>query len=128
MAEALCILIADDQWRARQSLKALLATKFQSLRILEAQNGVEAVKCVKEWLPDIVFMDARMPDLDGIEATRVIKRETPLVRVIVLSMFPEHQAAALEAGADAFMCKSEPPEGLLAALSAMTDSTDAEEP
>jgi DNA-binding NarL/FixJ family response regulator len=121
MAKALRILIVDDQRRTRHSLKALLATKFQFIRMLEAENGVETVKCVKEWLPDIILMDARMPDLDGIEATREIKRQTPSVKVIVLSMFAEYQASALAAGADAFISKGEPPERLLAALSVMVD-------
>ena len=121
MAGALRILIVDDQRRARQSLKALLDTKFQLTQILEAENGVEAVKYVKEWLPDIVLMDARMPHGDGIEATRAIKQQSPNVKVIVLSMFAEYQAAALEAGADAFISKGEPPEHLLAVLSAMAN-------
>jgi len=119
MAEELCILIVDDQRRTRQSLKALLATKSQFIRILEAESGAEAAKCANEWLPDLVLMDARMPVMDGIEATRAIKRQSPGVKVIVLSMFMEYQTAALEAGADAFICKGEPPERLLAALSAM---------
>jgi DNA-binding NarL/FixJ family response regulator len=120
VARALRILIVDDQRRTRQSLKALLATKFQCMRMLEAENGVEALKYMNEWLlPDIVLMDARMPDLDGIEATRAIKRQAPRVKVIVLSMYVEYQVAALEAGADAFISKGEPPERLLAALCAM---------
>ena len=121
MANVLLILIADDQRRTRQSLKALLATKFQFIRIIEAKNGVEAVKCVEEWLPEIVLMDARMPVLDGIEATRTIKHQMPDVKVIVLSMFAEYHAAALAAGADVFISKGEPPERLLAVLCEIVD-------
>ncbi len=116
MTEALRILIVDDQPRTRQSLKALLMTEFPLAIMLEAENGAEAIKSVEALLPGIVLMDARMPEVDGIEATRAIKRRTPHVKVIVLSMFAEYQAAALEAGADAFIGKGEPLEHLLAVL------------
>jgi DNA-binding NarL/FixJ family response regulator len=116
MAEALRMLIVDDQRRTRQSLRALLAAEFPLIRMLEAESGFEALKRVEDWSPDIVIMDARMPDLDGIEVTRAIKRQTPHVKVIVLSMFAEYHAASLEAGADAFISKGDPPERLLAVL------------
>jgi CheY-like chemotaxis protein len=116
MAEALRMLIVDDQRRTRQSLRALLAAEFPLIRMLEAESGFEALKRVEDWSPDIVIMDARMPDLDGIEVTRTIKRQTPHVKVIVLSMFAEYHAASLEAGADAFISKGDPPERLLAVL------------
>ncbi len=117
MAKALRILIVDDQPRTRQSLKALLATKFQPIEMHEAVNGLEAIQCVEEWRPHIALIDARMPELDGIEATRIIKRQAPHIKVIVLSMYAEYQAAALAAGADAFISKDEQPERLLAAIS-----------
>lgn len=123
MPKALRILIVDDQRRARQSLQALLATKFCLIEMHEATNGVEAVKGVEEWLPDIVLMDARMPELDGIEATRLIKKRMPHLTVIVLSMYAEYESAALMAGADVFISKGEPPEQLLAALAAAAGST-----
>jgi DNA-binding NarL/FixJ family response regulator len=116
MAEALRMLIVDDQRRTRQSLRALLAAEFPLIRMLEAESGFEALKRVEDWSPDIVIMDARMPDLHGIEVTRAIKRQTPHVKVIVLSMFAEYHAASLEAGADAFISKGDPPERLLAVL------------
>jgi YesN/AraC family two-component response regulator len=121
MAKDLRILIVDDQRHTRQSLKALIGTKFQFIEMFEAENGVGAVKCAEEWVPDIVLMDARMPDMDGIEATRVIKQQKSDVKVIVLSMFAEYEAAALEAGADTFISKGKPPEDLLAALSVIVD-------
>jgi DNA-binding NarL/FixJ family response regulator len=123
MVKAIRILIVDDQRRTRQSLKALLATNFQPMEMREAANGVEAIRCAEDWKPHIVLMDARMPELDGIEATRIIKTKTPEVRVIVLSMYAEYQAAALAAGADAFVSKGEPPEQLLAALTAAASSS-----
>ncbi len=124
MVKALRILIVDDQRRTRQSLKALLATKFPLIELHEAVNGVEAIHCVEDCQPNIVLMDARMPELDGIEATRIIKTKLPHIQVIVLSLYAEYQAAALAAGAAAFISKGEPPERLLAALTAAASSTE----
>ena len=122
MPEFLSLLIVDDQRRARQSLRALLVARFPSIETREAENGLDAVKRATEWRPDIVLMDARMPVLDGIEAMRVIKRQTPQVKVIVLSLFAEYRAAAVEAGADAFINKGDPPGRLLTLLSEILDS------
>lgn len=108
------ILICDDEPRARQALKALLLTREitcqdeSSSRIHvagEARDGYEAVQLVKTILPEVVVIDACMPGLDGLEATHFIKRNWPEVRVIVLTMYPEQRAAALAAGADAFLLK-----------------------
>jgi CheY-like chemotaxis protein len=122
MPKALRILIVDDQQRARHSLIALLATRFQLAETCEAANGMEAVRCVEECKPDIVLMDARMPEMDGIEATRIIKTKSTDTRVIVLSMYLEYQEAALAAGADAFISKGDPPEQLLEALTRASSS------
>lgn len=113
------ILIADDQPRARQSLKALLATWPTVDWVREACNGQEAVLSVAEATPDVVVMDARMPDMDGLQATRVIKQRWPQVMVVVWSMYPEYEAEARLAGADAFVAKGEPPLQLLARIAAV---------
>ena len=123
MPKALRILIVDDQQRARRSLMALLATRFQLADTCEAASGMEAVRCVEECKPDIVLMDARMPEMDGIEATRIIKTKSEHTLVIVLSMYLEYQEAALEAGADVFITKGDPPERLLEALTKASSTT-----
>ena len=123
MVKAIRILIVDDQRRARQSLKALLATRFQLIDTCEAANGIEAIRCLEECQPNLILMDARMPEMDGIEATRLIKTKSAHVPVIVLSMYTEYRAAALAAGADAFIGKGEPPERLLAAVGVMASLT-----
>ena len=110
------VLIVDDQPRARQSLKALLGTWSIVKTIREAANGKEALALVEESPPDLALMDIRMPEMDGLEATRRIKAKWPQVKIIVLSVYAEHEAEALSAGADAFVCKCEPPEALLKAL------------
>ncbi len=116
MLKKLRILIADDQGHARRSLRALLATRFKLVDTYEAVNGIEAVRCVEECNPDVGLIDARMPEMDGIEATRIIRTKCAQVPVIVLSMYNEYRAAALAAGANAFLLKGEPPEQLLSVL------------
>jgi DNA-binding NarL/FixJ family response regulator len=113
------ILIADNQPRARQSLKALLATWPEVDQVREASSGRDAVLSVEEEVPDVVVMDARMPDMDGIEATRLIKERWPLVKVVVWSIYPEFEADAQTAGADAFVTKGMPPEQLLARIASV---------
>jgi len=116
MAGHMQILIVDDQPRARQSLKALLTTWTQVKEIREAASGQEALHLVEESRPDVVLMDARMPEMDGLEATWLIKARWPQVKIIVLSMYADYRTEALAAGADAFVSKGEPPEQLLATL------------
>lgn len=109
MVERRRILIVDDQARARSSLRVLVNAWLQT-RASEAATGAEAVRQVEELHPDVVLMDARMPEMDGIEATRLIKARWPEVHVIVLSLYPEYRSQALAAGAEAFIGKGEPPE------------------
>lgn len=73
-----------------------------------------------EFGPDVVVTDVRVPEMDGLEVTRVVKARRPQVKVIVLSLYMEHRNEALAAGADAFITKGEAPEKLLAILSAVT--------
>ena len=119
MVEPIRVLIVDDQPRARKSLKALLSTWPRAGEICEAGNGREAVQLVREFQPDVVLMDVRMPEMDGLEATVQIKAFWPQVKVVVLSMYPEYRGEALAAGADAFVGKEEAPDSLFDLLSAV---------
>jgi DNA-binding NarL/FixJ family response regulator len=116
MSQSLRILIVDDQPHARRSLKALLAAKFELTDVSEAVDGTDALCCVEQTRPDIVLIDVQMPNLDGLAAARLIKDVQPEIKVIVLSMYREYRAAAMSAGADAFVSKGEPPEVLLRTL------------
>jgi CheY-like chemotaxis protein len=107
LVKPLRVLIVDDQPRARQSLKTLLATWRRAKDVREAANGQQAVQLVEESQPDIVLMDARMPEMDGLQATRLIKARWPHVKVILLSMYADYKDDALAAGADAFIGKGE---------------------
>jgi DNA-binding NarL/FixJ family response regulator len=110
------VLIADDQRPTRRGLKALLAHSPQVEVIGEAGDGQQSVNLVAARHPDVVLMDAQMPVMDGLEATRHIKSRWPEVRVVVLTMHPQYRAEAQAAGADAFLLKGCPTEALRTAM------------
>jgi CheY-like chemotaxis protein len=110
------LLIADDRLRSRKGLRALLATQPAIEIAGEATDGWEALRLVEACRPDVVLMDVRMPAMDGLQATQLIKARWPSVKVIILTMYPAHQAEALAAGADAFLVKGCPAEKLLATI------------
>ncbi len=116
------LLIVDDQLRTRESIKALLSAGFSLSDVREARDGIEALNAVEQSLPDLIVMDARLAAMDGIVATRLVKSKYPQVKVIVLSMYSGYRAAALDAGADAFITKQEPLELLLATYRALAKS------
>ena len=110
------VLIADDRRPTRQGLRALLAFMPDVEWVGEAANGLDAVKLVADRQPDVVLMDVHMPVMDGLEATRRIKSQRPEVKVIILTMYAEYQDEALAAGADIFLIKGGPSEGLRSAI------------
>ena len=122
MSEPIRILVVDDQPRARQSLKTLLATCPQVKEVREAALAREAVRLIQESQPDVVLMDVQMPEMNGLQATRLVKAQWPQVKVIILTLYAEYAAEARAAGADAFICKGEPAGKLLTTL--ITVATD----
>jgi DNA-binding NarL/FixJ family response regulator len=113
MNQHICVLIADDRPASLNGLRALLATQPTIDIVGEASDGQEAIQLVEHCQPDVVLMDVCMPLIDGLEATRIIKDRWPEVKVVVLTMYPSHQAEAFAAGADAFLVKGCPAEDLL---------------
>jgi len=112
------VLIADDQAMVRSGLRMILESESDLEVIDEAENGRHAVRVAKRERPDVVLMDVRMPEMDGLEATRQISSEAPGVRVIVLTTFDidEYVYGALRAGASGFLLKDAPADDLIAAI------------
>ena len=112
------VLIVDDDDLMRAGLKAVLSSDDTVLVIGEASNGRAAVQQVRELTPDVVLMDVRMPDLDGIAATREVVAASPEAKVVILTTFEqdEYIVGALNAGASGLLLKRTSPEDLLAAI------------
>jgi DNA-binding NarL/FixJ family response regulator len=112
------VLVADDQSMVRAGFRMLLSGHEDIDVVAEASNGLEAVEKAERFHPDIVLMDIRMPELDGLEATRRILAADNGARVLVLTTFDldEYVYEALRAGASGFVLKDDPPEQLLAAI------------
>ncbi|TRZ50936.1 DNA-binding response regulator [bacterium] len=106
------ILIINKQPRARQRIKALLDAWYQIVEIREAASVCEALHLLEGFLPHAILMDVRIPKRDGLEAIRFIKANYQMVKIIALSLDPDFKAEVLDAGADAFVNKSDPPEKL----------------
>jgi CheY-like chemotaxis protein len=107
--ESYKVLIADDRKNNRKLLKEMLLSV--GFKVEEAEDGLEAIKKFKAWLPDIILMDMRMPVMDGYEAIRNIKsmnstddKKIPIIAVTA-SAFTEDRIKAIEAGADAYLRK-----------------------
>ena len=110
------LIIADDNPRARHGLQALLATQPGIEVVASACDGKDAMLQTEVMQPEVVMLDAHMPVMDGVEATRQIKARWPQIRVIILTMYPIYEAYALRAGADCFLIKDGPHEDLVSAI------------
>jgi DNA-binding NarL/FixJ family response regulator len=112
------ILVADDQSMVRAGFRMLLSREDDIEVVAEASNGLEAVEKAARFSPSVVLMDIRMPELDGLEATRRILASEEAARILILTTFDldEYVYEALRAGASGFVLKDDPPEQLLGAI------------
>jgi DNA-binding NarL/FixJ family response regulator len=112
------VLVADDQSMIRAGFRMLLRDEEGIEVVAEAENGLEAVEKGARLSPTVVLMDIRMPELDGLEATRRIVAADAGARVLILTTFDldEYVYEALRAGASGFVLKDDPPEQLIAAI------------
>jgi len=112
------VLVVDDQLMVRAGLRMLLSHEPDIEVVAEAGNGREAVAQAARFHPHVVLMDIRMPELDGLEATRRILAADESARVLVLTTFnlDEYVFEALRAGASGFVLKDDPPEQLIGAV------------
>jgi DNA-binding NarL/FixJ family response regulator len=112
------VLIADDQSMVRAGFRLLLSGEKDIEVVAEARDGLEAVSKAARFDPTVVLMDIRMPELDGLEATRRILATNATARILILTTFglDEYVYEALRAGASGFVLKDDPPEQLISAV------------
>jgi DNA-binding NarL/FixJ family response regulator len=112
------VLVVDDQSMVRAGFRMLLGSQSDIEVVAEASDGLEAVDKAARFHPTVVLMDIRMPELDGLEATRRILAADGAARILILTTFDldEYVYEALRAGASGFVLKDDPPEQLLAAI------------
>lgn len=116
------ILIAEDIQILRQGLKAILSQDTEMEVIGMAANGMEALEFCRNELPDVVLMDMRMPDYDGVFGTQKIKAEFPQVKVLVLTTFDDQETvdSAVRSGADGYILKEMEDEHVIQSVKAVS--------
>jgi DNA-binding NarL/FixJ family response regulator len=115
------LLLADDQELMRMGFRMVMDTQDDLTIVGEVANGLEAVDATRRLKPDVVLMDVRMPEMDGVQATRLIVEAGSSARIIILTTFDldEYVYAALRAGASGFLLKDTPPADLLSGIRAV---------
>jgi|SRR5580693_9132845 DNA-binding NarL/FixJ family response regulator len=115
------VLLADDQELMRMGFRMVMETQSDIAIVGEAATGREAVAATERLRPDVVLMDVRMPEMDGVQATRLIVQSNSSARIIILTTFDldKYVYAALGAGASGFLLKDTPPADLLSAIHAV---------
>jgi len=116
------VLITDDHQVVREGLAAILNEKNNIVVVGFARDGVEAVSRTRELSPDIVVMDISMPNMNGIEATRRIKKENPAIGVVILTMYAEEKYVfdLVRAGAAGFILKDAGSSQIIRAIKAVS--------
>lgn len=112
------VLIADDQELIRQSLEIVLNSKENIEVTGVVENGQEVIRSVRENEPDIILMDIRMPKMDGVQCTKIIKENNPRIKIIILTTFndDEYVYDALKYGASGYLLKGVSMDGLVDAI------------
>ena len=117
------VLIADDHPVVRGGLRGMFATQPDLELVGEAETGTEAVSLTRRLKPDVILMDLRMPEMDGVAATEQIKHSDPETRVVVLTTYDSDSdiLRAVEAGATGYLLKDTPEETLYEAVRAVAE-------
>jgi DNA-binding NarL/FixJ family response regulator len=123
VSSRLRVLIADDHAIVRQGLRQILSETDDMEVAGEADNGVQAMQMVRDQAWDVVLLDVAMPDRNGIDTLKMIRKELPRLPVLILSMYPEEHYAvrALKAGAAGYVSKASAPEQLVMAIRQVAD-------
>jgi YesN/AraC family two-component response regulator len=116
------IMLVEDNIHARRALKALISQQEGINVIAEASNGQEAICKIEAQVPTLMIMDMRMPVMDGLETTRIVKARWEQVKIIILSMYTDSQSAMLAAGADSFLAKGCSIETIVSVIRSLTST------
>jgi DNA-binding NarL/FixJ family response regulator len=119
------ILLADDKKLFAESLRTFLCNYAEDMAVLDiALNGKEAVFMAGKYRPDVILMDVRMPEMDGVDAVKIIKQKHPNIKIIMLSTYHEDEfvRAALMAGASGYLLKDISPTELILAIRALKNN------
>lgn len=124
------VMITDDHPVVREGLSAMLSREKDIEVVAEAANGNEAIEKARDLKPDIVLMDLRMPEVDGVEAMRRIRTENPDIKFIVLTTYDndEYIFQGIEAGARAYLLKDSPREEMFKAIRVVSEGGSMIEP
>lgn len=119
------VLIADDHPHARQAITEMLEDNSSFTIVGQAKNGKEAIKLSKQLLPDIILMDIEMPEMNGLEATKIIKERSPFIKVIILSVSDNvtDLFTAIQYGAQGYLLKNMDPDDWLAYLHSLIEGS-----
>lgn len=117
------LMLVDDHAVLRDGLKNILEMESDIEVIAEAVNGNDAIARVKEAMPDVILMDINIPEKNGIEATSVIKKQYPSIKVLILTMFDhdEYFMSAIREGADGYLLKDAPSQHVVDAIRAVAN-------
>ncbi len=99
------VMLVDDHQVLREDLRRLLELESDLVVVGEASSGQEAVDMAKALTPEVVLMDIKMPEMDGLQATQLITRRNPKIKVIILSMYEEYLLQAVQSGAAGYLLK-----------------------
>ncbi len=122
MTERIRVLIADDHTLFRKGVRTMLEAEEDMQVVGEAATGQEALEQARALMPDVILMDIKMPDLDGVAAARVLHREMPHIGIIFVTMFEDDEFVfrGLQAGGRGYILKDADPETMLRAIRAVS--------
>ncbi|WP_434611174.1 response regulator transcription factor [Pseudomonas sp. D2-30] len=121
LSPAIRVALVDDHSLVRDGIRALLSVMPRLDVVGEAENGVQAIEMVERCQPDLLLMDIGLKDMNGLELTRLLGRQHPGLKILVLSMYDNHEyvSESVRAGASGYVLKNSPSKEIIAAIEAI---------